>query len=70
MLRVVSSEQWNIKRVDFLVELLYNMAQHLDYEFDKTHIRILPTDPVAGEKAYEEHILDETRIYKESDLYQ
>ncbi len=35
----MSSEQWNIKRVDLLVELLYSMAQVLDYDFDKTHIK-------------------------------
>lgn len=33
----LSSEQWNIKRIDLFVELLYTMAQVLDYDFDKTH---------------------------------
>jgi hypothetical protein len=32
-------EQWSLKRVDFLVDLLHKMAQVLDYEFDKTTIK-------------------------------
>ena len=32
-------EQWGVKRVDLLVELLHKMAQVLDYDFDKTHIK-------------------------------
>lgn len=32
-------EQWEIKRVDFLVELLHKMAIVLGYDFDKTHIK-------------------------------
>lgn len=35
----ISSEQWSIKRVDLLVELLHKMAQVLNYDFDKTHIK-------------------------------
>ncbi len=53
----MSSEQWNIKRVDFLVELLYNMAQVLDYEFDKTHIKNSSYSPVAYENVDEEQRL-------------
>lgn len=34
-----SPEQWAIKRVDLLVELLYKMAKVLNYDFDKTHIK-------------------------------
>jgi hypothetical protein len=32
-------EQWVVKRVDLLVELLHNMAVVLDYDFDKTQIK-------------------------------
>ena len=32
-------EQWDIKRVDLLVELLHKMAQVLDYDFNKTYIK-------------------------------
>ena len=32
-------DQWGVKRVELLIELLYEMAQVLDYEFDKTHIK-------------------------------
>ena len=35
----ISQEQWSVRRVDLLVELLHRMAQVLDYEFDKTHIK-------------------------------
>jgi hypothetical protein len=32
-------EQWGVKRVDLLVELLHKMAIVLDYDFDKTQIK-------------------------------
>ncbi|RLA37555.1 MAG: hypothetical protein DRQ64_09470 [Gammaproteobacteria bacterium] len=32
-------EQWGVKRVDLLVELLHKMAKVLNYDFDKTHIK-------------------------------
>lgn len=32
-------DQWGIRRVDLLVELLHKMAIVLDYDFDKTHIK-------------------------------
>jgi len=32
-------EQWNIKRMDLLIELLQKMGNVLDYNFDKTHIK-------------------------------
>ncbi len=35
----ISPDQWVTKRVDLLVELLHKMAQVLDYDFDKTHIK-------------------------------
>ncbi len=33
------SAVWGAKREDLFVDLLYEMAQYLGYEFDKTHIR-------------------------------
>ena len=33
----LSPEQWAVKRVDLLVELLHKMAIVLDYDFDKTN---------------------------------
>lgn len=35
----ISIEQWGVKRIDLLVELLHKMARVLDYDFDKTHIK-------------------------------
>ena len=35
----ISADQWNVKRVDLLVELLHKMAKVLDYDFDKTRIK-------------------------------
>lgn len=35
----LTAEQWNLRRVDLLVELLHKMAQVLDYSFDKTTIK-------------------------------
>lgn len=32
-------DQWNVRRVDLLVELLHSMAIVLDYDFDKTQIK-------------------------------
>jgi hypothetical protein len=43
----ISAEQWAIKRIDLLVELLHKMAQVLDYDFDKTHIKNSSYSPVA-----------------------
>lgn len=40
-------EQWAVKRIDLLIELLHNMAQVLDYDFDKTHIKNSSYSPVA-----------------------
>lgn len=37
--RSLPVEQWVTRRVDLLVELLHTMADTLDYEFDKTHIK-------------------------------
>ena len=35
----VLNEQWGHRRIELLVELLHKMAQVLDYDFDKTHIK-------------------------------
>lgn len=43
----ISAEQWGIKRVDLMVELLYKMADVLDYDFDKTHIKNSFYSPMA-----------------------
>lgn len=43
----LSKEQWNVKRIDLLVELLHKMAQVLNYDFDKTHIKNSAYSPVA-----------------------
>lgn len=43
----IPPQQWGIKRVDLLVELLHKMAQVLDYDFDKTHIKNATYSPVA-----------------------
>lgn len=50
----ISSEQWNIKRIDLFVEFLHKMAQVLDYDFDKTHIKNSSYSPVAHENIEEE----------------
>jgi hypothetical protein len=43
----LSPEQWGVKRVDLLVELLYAMGQCLDYDFDKTQIKNGTYSPIA-----------------------
>lgn len=32
-------DQWAVRRVDLLIELLHKMAKVLNYDFDKTHIK-------------------------------
>ena len=43
-----------MKRVGLLVELLHKMAQVLDYDFDKTHIKNSSYSPVAHRKIEDE----------------
>jgi hypothetical protein len=43
----ITGEQWIVKRIDLLVELLHKMALVLDYDFDKTHIKNSSYSPVA-----------------------
>ncbi len=45
--KTMTPEQWAVRRVDLLVELLHKMAQVLDYDFDKTHIKNSSYSPVA-----------------------
>ena len=47
-------EQWAVKRIDLLVELLHKMAQVLDYDFDKTHIKNSSYSPMAHGNIEEE----------------
>jgi len=51
----LSPEQWDVKRVDLLVELLYHMGQSLSYDFDKTQIRNGTYSPVAHGRIEEQH---------------
>jgi hypothetical protein len=46
----ISGEAWDIKRADLLIELLHKMAQVLDYDFDKTHIKNSSYSPLAHGK--------------------
>ncbi|HEY8095844.1 MAG TPA: DUF6680 family protein [Methylobacter sp.] len=43
----ITGEQWAIKRIDLLVELLHKMAVVLSYDFDKTHIKNSSYSPIA-----------------------
>lgn len=35
----ISPDQWAVRRVDLIVEVLHKMALVLEYDFDKTHIK-------------------------------
>lgn len=52
--KTLSPEQWNIKRVDFLIELLYVMGQALGYDFDKIQIKNATYLPIAHSRIEEE----------------
>ena len=45
--KTLSPEQWNIKRVDLLVDLLQSMALALKYDFDRTQIKNSSYSPQA-----------------------
>lgn len=45
--KTLSPEQWTVRRVDLLVELLQSMALVLKYDFDKTHIKNSAYSPQA-----------------------
>jgi len=53
----LTPEQWMMRRVDLLVELLHTMAKELDYDFDKTHIKNSSYPPVAHSNIEEEQRL-------------
>jgi hypothetical protein len=42
-------EHWAVKRIELFVELLHRMAQVLNYDFDKTHIKNSSYAPMAHE---------------------
>ena len=50
----ISSEQWNIRRIDLLIDLLDAMGKSLDYNFDKTHIKNSTYSPRAHGKIEDE----------------
>lgn len=58
----LSPEQWDLRRVDLLVELLYAMGQALDYDFDKTQIKNGTYSPVAHGRIEEEQQAVRTRV--------
>jgi hypothetical protein len=45
--RAYPPDQWPTKRMDLLIELLYEMSRRLRYDFDKTHIKTSVYSPVA-----------------------
>jgi len=53
----LSPEQWAVKRIDLLVELLHKMALVLKYDFDKTHIRNSSYSPLAHGELEEQQAL-------------
>ena len=55
--KTLTPEQWGVKRVDLLVELLHTMAKVLDYDFDKTHIKNSSYSPIAHGAIEEEQRL-------------
>ncbi|MCX2796357.1 DUF6680 family protein [Microbulbifer thermotolerans] len=52
--RGMSQEQWAVKRLDLLVELLYHMGRSLKYDFDKTQIKNGTYSPIAHGKIEEQ----------------
>lgn len=53
--QTISPEQWSVKRVDLLVELLHRMAVVLDYDFDKTQIKNSSYSPIAHGNLESQH---------------
>ncbi len=45
--KTMAPAQWDIKRIELLVELLHKMSLLLDYDFDKTHIKNSSYSPIA-----------------------
>lgn len=50
----ISVEQWGMRRIDLLVELLSAMGKSLGYKFDKVHIKNATYSPLAHGKLEEE----------------
>lgn len=50
----IPADQWSMKRVELLVELLHKMARVLDYDFDKTHIKNSSYSPRVHRETEEE----------------
>ena len=58
----LSPEQWGLKRMDLLVDLLYEMGRALGYQFDKTHIKNASYAPIAHERIEGEQQAIRTQI--------
>lgn len=58
----ISTEQWTLKRIDLLVELLYKMALVLDYDFDKTHIKNSSYSPRAHGEIEDDQMILRKRL--------
>jgi len=58
----LSPEQWGVKRIDLLVELLYAMGHALGYAFDKTQIKNATYAPVAHGRIEEEQQAIRTQV--------
>lgn len=52
--KTLSPEQWGVKRIDLLVDLLHVMGRSLGYDFDKTHIKNATYVPMAQGRLEEE----------------
>lgn len=50
----ISPDQWGVRRIDLLVELLSAMGKSLGYKFDKVHIKNATYSPLAHGKLEEE----------------
>lgn len=50
----IPPDQWSTKRIELLVELLHKMAQVLDYDFDKTHIKNSSYSPMVHSEIEEQ----------------
>ena len=57
-------EQWSIKRLDLLVDLLFEMGVALGYDFDKVQIKNGTYAPVAHSKIEEESQLIRENLIK------
>ena len=66
---ITDNNLWADKRLNLFVELLYIMAQSLNYDFDKTHIKNSSYSPKAhGSFFDEQHVRDELKSIRENAL--